>query len=68
MLVLNQLTTLDREFVRGANRILSLSDLGRMALYAQHIRWLTRWQLSEIRCPHCNASFSATAGMAVRPD
>ena len=68
VVVLNHLTTLDQEFVRGANRILSLSDLGRRALYAQHIRWLTRWQLSEIRCPNCDASFNASAGMIVRPD
>lgn len=68
VLVLNYLTTLDPDFVRGANRVLSLSDLGRRALYLQHIRWVTRWQLSEIRCPNCNASFNAAAGMTVRPD
>jgi hypothetical protein len=68
VVVLNHSTTLDRKFVRNATRILSLSDLGRKALYAQYIRWLTRWQLNEIRCPSCAALFNAPDGMTVRPD
>ena len=68
VLFLNHATTLDREFVRSAERILSLSDIGRKALYAQYIRWLTRWQLSQISCPNCDAVFNATDGMTVRPD
>jgi hypothetical protein len=68
VLVLNHITTLDREFVQRTRRILSLSDIGRRALYAQYVRWLTRWQLSEIRCPNCNVSFNASDGMTVRPD
>jgi hypothetical protein len=68
VVVLNHSTTLDREFVKATPRILSLSDLGRKALYTQYIRWLTRWQLSKIRCPNRRASFDATDGMIVRPD
>jgi hypothetical protein len=68
VLVLNHATTLDREFVRNTKRILSLSDVGRRALYAQYIRWLTRWQLSEVRCPNCTAFFNASDGMTVRSE
>lgn len=68
VLVINHMTTLDREFVSGANRIVSLSDIGRRALYAQHIRWLTRWQLDEMRCPNCAALFNVADGLTVRPD
>jgi len=68
VVVLNHSTTLGREFIQNAGRILSLSDIGRRALYAQYIRWLTRWQLSEIRCPNCTAAFNAIDGMTVRPD
>ena len=68
VLVLNHVTTLDREFVQRTKRILSLSDVGRRALYAQYIRWLTRWQLSEIHCPNCDVSFNASDGMTVRHD
>jgi hypothetical protein len=68
VVVLNHITTLDREFVERTRRILSLSDIGRRALYAQYVRWLTRWQLSEIRCPNCNVSFNASDGMTGRPD
>ena len=38
VLVLNHITTLDRDFVRSSTRVLSLSDIGRRALYAQFIR------------------------------
>jgi hypothetical protein len=68
VLVLNHITTLDRDFVRSSTRVLSLSDIGRRALYAQYIRWLTRWQLSEVHCPNCDAFFNASDGMTVRPD
>lgn len=68
VLVLNYPTTLSKDFVESAKRILSFSDLGRKALYAQHIRWLSRWQFSEIRCPHCAVSFNASEGMTVRED
>ncbi|HLH20735.1 MAG TPA: hypothetical protein VKX45_26140 [Bryobacteraceae bacterium] len=68
VVVLNHSTTLNKQFVQEATRILSLSDTGRRALYAQYIRWLTRWQLAEIRCPHCTATFNAMDGMTVRPD
>jgi hypothetical protein len=66
VIVLNQVTTLEKEFVTSARRVLSLSDLGRRVLYAQHIRWLTRWQLSELICPNCGVSFNASDAMKVR--
>jgi hypothetical protein len=67
VLVLNHLTTLDKTFIQSGERIASLSDIGRRALYAQYIRWMTRWQLNEMRCPNCEARFNAADGMTVRP-
>ncbi len=66
VIVLNQVTTLEKEFATSARRIASLSDMGRRAFYAQHIRWLTRWQLSELMCPHCGVGFNAADAMKVR--
>ena len=60
------MTTLERTFIEASKRILSLSDFGRRALYSQQIRWLTRWQLAEVRCPNCAVSFNAADGMTVR--
>jgi hypothetical protein len=62
----NQLTTLDSEFVRSAKRIISLSDIGRRALYIQFIRWLARWELREIVCPNCQTRFDPHASQSVR--
>lgn len=67
VLLLNHMTTLSREFVSTAHRIVSLSDIGRRALYIQHLRWLARWQINDIRCPNCLALFNAADGMTVRP-
>jgi hypothetical protein len=67
VLVLNHVTTLSREFVSTAHRIMSLSDTGRRALYVQHLRWLSRCQLNELRCPNCTALFNAADAMTVRP-
>jgi len=66
VIVLNQVTTLEKIFVTSALRVLSLSDIGRRALYAQHIRWLTRWQLTELMCPHCGVGFNASDALKVR--
>lgn len=66
VLVLNHLTTLGKDFFGRASRVVSLSDLGRKALYLQYIRWLTRWQLSDMRCPNCAITFNASDGMIVR--
>jgi hypothetical protein len=66
--VLNQITTLQKAFVQSASRLLSLSDVGRAAFYFQSIRWMTRWQLANLRCPHCGIAFNAADGMSVRAD
>jgi hypothetical protein len=62
----NQITTLEPAFVRQAERIISLSDIGRRALYKQYVRWFTRWTLQEIACPNCAASFDPTITLRVR--
>jgi hypothetical protein len=62
----NQFTTLDSEFVKSAKRVISLSDIGRRALYVQFIRWLTRWELREIVCPRCETRFDPHAIQTVR--
>lgn len=62
----NHVTTLDSEFIKSSNRIISLSDIGRRALYVQFIRWLTRWELREISCPNCAARFDPHADQPVR--
>lgn len=62
----NHVTTLNAEFVKNATRILSLSDLGRRALYVQFIRWLSRWELREIACPSCGSIFDPHINQPVR--
>lgn len=68
VVVLDYLTTLEPEYVHGANRIVSLSDLGRRALYMQYIGWLARWEFREVSCPNCGTEFDPTLGLSVRPD
>lgn len=63
----NQVTTLDSEFIKSGKRIVSLSDIGRRALYIQFMRWLTRWELREIVCPTCGTKFDPHAAQSVRP-
>jgi hypothetical protein len=62
----NQISTIHRDIIGSAKRILSLSDIGRHALYVQYIRWLTRWELRTITCPLCNAVIDPTAVLPVR--
>lgn len=62
----NQLTTLSSEFVRNAQRIVSLSDVGRRGMYAQFVRWFTRWELRSTRCPTCGVEFDPGQVMPVR--
>ncbi len=62
----NQVTTLGADFIESAKRLVSLSDMGRMGLYAQFIRWLTRWQLREIECPNCGVVIDPTARLPLR--
>jgi len=64
----NSVATIDAEFLRGKNRIVSLSDIGRRALYVQLIRWFSRWELREIVCPRCSASFDPHSDMQVRAE
>lgn len=63
----NHITTLDVSYVKNANRIISLSDIGRRSLYVQFVRWLTRWELREITCPSCGTTFDPHANASVRP-
>jgi hypothetical protein len=63
----NQITTVEPDIIRAATRELSLSDLGRVALYNQFIRWFTRWSIHEIDCPECNTTFDPMLSLPVRP-
>ncbi len=63
----NHISTLDRDLIQHGRRIVSLSNLGRTALYIQFIRWLTRWKLHEITCPNCTTKFDPTLSLPVRP-
>ncbi len=58
-------TTVDPAIVRNAKRIVTLSNLGRQALYAQYIRWITRWELKSITCPACKTEFDASLALPV---
>lgn len=62
----NYITTLEPEFVQTAKRPASLSDVGRIALYKQYIRWFTRWTLKDIPCPNCGMNFDPTLALKVR--
>jgi hypothetical protein len=62
----NQITTLEPDLIRAAERLLSLSDLGRIALYKQYVRWFTRWTMQEIPCPKCGITFDPTLVLPVR--
>ncbi len=60
--------TVDKKFLQDAPRILSLSEKGRRALYGQHIRFITRWNLAEIVCPGCDFIFSPAESQPVVND
>ena len=62
----NQISTLQMDFVKTGKRVLSLSDLGRHGLYAQFVRWLTRWELRELDCPSCGVKFNPVSTLPVR--
>ncbi len=62
----NQVTTLGADLVKAAQRLTSLSDLGRRGLYIQFIRWFTRWELRTVTCPSCGVSFDPGDVMPVR--
>jgi hypothetical protein len=62
----DQVSSISRDLIMPAKRILSLSDVGRHALYAQYIRFLTRWELRSIVCPSCGAEIDVSQGLSVR--
>jgi hypothetical protein len=67
--VLNQQTTIDRALLDPSKRLVTLDVQGRLALYAQFVRWLSRWELTELTCPRCGADFDPTLALPVRqPD
>jgi hypothetical protein len=61
-------TTVSLSMVSGIPRLMTLSDLGRRALYVQYIRWVTRWEMRKIKCPGCGEDFNASAALPVRKD
>jgi len=61
------ITSISPELFQKAKRLATLSDLGRKALYAQYIRWLTRWELTSITCPSCSTEFDTSLTLSVRP-
>jgi hypothetical protein len=62
----SQISTVGSEFINDGKRIVSLSDVGRRGLYAQFVRWLTRWELRELTCPNCGVDFNPTTSLSVR--
>jgi hypothetical protein len=67
--VLNQQTTIDRMVIDPAKRIATLEVQARMALYTQFVRWLSRWELTDLTCPRCGGEFDPTIALPVRrPD
>lgn len=59
-------TTIDKSAAGNARRLCTLTDLGRQGFYAQYIRYLTRWQLSEVHCPACESEFNLSMSLPVR--
>ena len=64
----NQISTVDRDLIAATKRLLTLSDLGRRGLYAQFIRWATRWELRHVTCPECQVDFEPYANVPVRSE
>jgi hypothetical protein len=64
--VLNQLTTVHVDALRSIERLATLDILGRKALYAQTLRWLSRWVLAEVQCPHCEIMFDPSRTLPTR--
>lgn len=60
------ISTVGMDFLKTGKRLISLSDLGRQGMYAQFIRWLTRWELKELTCPNCDVTFDPTDSLKVR--
>jgi hypothetical protein len=64
--VLSELTTVHIDRLLPINKLATLNVLGRKAMYAQYLRWMSRWVLAEIQCPHCEAIFDAAVVLPVR--
>jgi hypothetical protein len=61
-------TTVDISLLRSAQRLWTLSDMGRQAFFSQMIRYITRWELKTVSCPACQSQFDLSMTMAVRAD
>jgi len=67
--VLNQQTTLDRTLIDLSKRVATLDKTGRFAFYAQFVRWISRWELTELTCPRCGVEFEVENVLPTRnPD
>jgi hypothetical protein len=64
--VLNRQTTITKELLCASTRIATLGAQGRLAFYAQFMRWLTRWEMRELQCPNCTTVFDASLALPVR--
>jgi len=65
---LSWITTLEAPIIDNANRLMTLSDMARAALYMQQIRWISRWILSDVKCPRCQLQFNAADTLPVRSE
>jgi hypothetical protein len=63
---LNHVTVVDRNLVKPVTRIATLHTLGRKALYAQFLRWMSRWELAEAQCPQCETIFDPNVAQPTR--
>ena len=59
--ILNQLTTVNMDVLKPIPRVVTLHVVGRKALYAQVLRWLSRWVMGETQCPQCEIVFNPYA-------
>ena len=64
--ILNQLTTVNMNLLLSVPRIATLHVLGRKALYAQLIRWSSRWVLGQVQCPQCEVPFDPSLRLPTR--
>ncbi len=64
--VLNQQTTLDRSLIDLPKRVATLSTAGRLAFYAQFVRWISRWELTGVTCPQCGLEIAVQDVLPVR--
>ena len=63
---LNQLTTVNKNVLESIPKIATLHVLGRKALYAQLVRWVSRWDLREVQCPQCEVPFDPSLRLPTR--